>query len=51
MSKENYWKSEKFRLNPCCNGMTIEFFSAVVAGQKTSLNPCCNGMTIELCAY
>ena len=36
------------RLNPCCNGMKIEYNAtsqrdAVIKG----LNPCCNGMKIE----
>ena len=35
-------------LNPCCNGMTIEFGSINPRMQPRSrLNPCCNGMTIE----
>ena len=36
------------RLNPCSNGMKIEFIrldSAFVF--NCSLNPCCNGMKIE----
>ena len=39
---------ERICLNPCCNGMKIEFEEKVIAAQKAGLNPCCNGMKIEL---
>ncbi len=34
-------------LNPCSNGMTIEYFSKINGCVGISLNPCSNGMTIE----
>ena len=35
-------------LNPCSNGMTIEFeVGAAAYEHNKSLNPCSNGMTIE----
>ena len=44
-----YVARKQERLNPCCNGMTIELTVDTVRQQATvSLNPCCNGMTIEL---
>ena len=37
-------------LNPCCNGMTIEFSDDDLKMMHAiRLNPCCNGMTIEFC--
>ena len=35
-------------LNPCSNGMKIEFsLPMVMVGGHRCLNPCCNGMKIE----
>ena len=34
-------------LNPCCNGMKIEFNSLTCEGPQNCFNPCSNGMKIE----
>ena len=34
-------------LNPCCNGMKIEYIALARKAGDTGLNPCCNGMKIE----
>ena len=34
-------------LNPCSNGMKIEYSGLAAGCSRMCLNPCCNGMKIE----
>ena len=41
------WDLQVSSLNPCYNGMTMEFLKVKSMNRISRLNPCYNGMTME----